>query len=116
MDMDVVRWNDPAELEIPFDGAERRELASNEKLMLVHNRIEQDRVYPAHTHDETVQGVFVIEGSIEVFGDRSVVLEEGDSCVISPGFHHGFRGVAPESRILVAFTPPVDISPSDIDE
>lgn len=103
--MDVVRWDDPRDLEVPFEGAERRELAATDELSLVHNLIPGGEEYPPHTHQETVQGVFVVEGSIEVFGDRSVTLDEGDSCVIPPGIHHGFRGVATRSRLLVSFTP-----------
>lgn len=113
--IEVVRWDEPADIEVPFDGAERRVLANNDRLMLVHNAISAGNEYPAHTHDETVQGVFVVEGEIEVFGDERIELETGDSAVIPPGIHHGFRGVAPRSRLFVAFTPPVGVTPSDLE-
>lgn len=113
--MDTVRWDDPADREVPFDGAERRELAATDELALVHNALDAGVEYPAHTHDAVTQGVFVIEGAIRVFGDEAVDLEAGDSCVIPPGTRHGFRGVAPHSRLVVAFAPPVEVTPGDLE-
>lgn len=105
--MDVTTWNDPFKVEEAYEGIERRVLSFTDELMLVHYTVDEDAVFPAHTHDETHQGVFVIEGSIELFGDRNETLEAGDTFVVGPGTEHGIRGLAPESRIIDSFTPPI---------
>ncbi|MFB6129657.1 MAG: cupin domain-containing protein [Salinigranum sp.] len=104
--MDVTRWDDPAEHDTPYDGAERRLLAYDDTLQLNHNALEEGIEYPVHSHEETVQGMFVVEGEVEIYGDETVRLEEGDSIIIDAGQHHGIRGIAPHSALLVASTPP----------
>ena len=106
--MDLTHWDTPFELETAYDGIERRVLSFDETLMLVHYTVEEGAVFPAHTHDETTQGVFVIDGSVELFGDRKETLEAGDSFVVGPGVEHGIRGAAPRSTLIDSFTPPID--------
>ena len=106
--MDLTDWDDPFKLEAAYDGIERRVLSFDETLMLVHYTVEEGAVFPAHTHDETTQGVYVVDGSIELFGDREATLEAGDTFVVGPGVEHGIRGVARESTLVDSFTPPID--------
>lgn len=111
--MDVVRWTEPTVHDRPYEGAERRLLATNDRLQLNHNALEAGIEYPVHAHDETDQGMFVIEGEIEITGDETVRLAAGDSIVIPAGQRHGIRGIAPESAILVASTPPSGLPETD---
>lgn len=113
--MHVTRWDDPREHDRPFDGAERRLLAADDRLQLNHNALTDTVEYPVHVHDETTQGMFVIAGEIEIFGDETVRLRTGDSLIIPPGVRHGIRGVAPESEILVASTPPSGLPSTSAD-
>lgn len=111
--MDVTRWDEPATLDRPYGRAERRLLAFDDRLQLNHNALESGVEYPVHAHDETVQGMFVIEGEVELYGDETVRLRAGDSVVIPAGHRHGIRGIAPESRLLVASTPPSGLPETD---
>lgn len=83
-------------------------LAFIDDLMLVHYTVEDGAVFPAHTHDVTHQAVYVIEGEVELFGDREATLSAGDSFVVGPGIEHGVRGSAPETRLIDAFAPPIE--------
>jgi quercetin dioxygenase-like cupin family protein len=105
--MDLTQWDDPFKLEAAYEGIERRVLSFDETLMLVHYTVDEGAVFPAHTHDETTQGVYVIDGEIELFGDRSETLGPGDTFVVGPGVEHGIRGVASESQLIDSFTPPI---------
>lgn len=114
--MDVTRWDEPATLDRPYGRAERRLLAFDDRLQLNHNALEEGVEYPVHVHEESAQGLFVIEGEIEIYGDETARLAEGDSVVMPAGQHHGIRGIAPESRLLLASTPPTglpDTGPED---
>ncbi|WP_276274034.1 cupin domain-containing protein [Haloarcula litorea] len=104
----VGEWDDPLRHEQPYDGIERRVLASDADVMLVHYTVEADAVFPAHEHDETRQTVFVVDGEIELFGEHERTLETGDSFIVGPGVRHGVRGVAERTELLDSFTPPVE--------
>lgn len=106
--MDIVEWDDPFKVERAYEGIERRVLANDDEQMLVHYTVEDGAEFPAHTHDETYQAVFVIEGAVELFGDREALLEAGDSFVVEPGVRHGIRGAAPETELIDTFTPPIE--------
>jgi quercetin dioxygenase-like cupin family protein len=106
--MDLTKWSDPFKLEPAYEGIERRVLSFDEDLMLVHYTVEEGAVFPAHTHDETTQGVYVIEGSVELFGDHTETLEAGDTFVVGPGVEHGIRGVAEQTELIDSFTPPIE--------
>ncbi|WP_254546737.1 cupin domain-containing protein [Halomarina pelagica] len=106
--MEIVEWDDPHRAETAYEGIERRVLAHDGAQMLVHYTVEEGAEFPEHEHEEAHQAVFVIDGAIELFGDREALLETGDSFVVGPGVRHGIRGVAPETRQVCAFTPPVN--------
>lgn len=105
--MDIVDWDDPFKVEEAYEGIERRVLAHDERQMLVHYTVAEGAEFPEHEHDETYQSVFVIEGAVELFGEREARLEAGDSFVVEPGVRHGIRGAAPETKLIDAFTPPI---------
>jgi quercetin dioxygenase-like cupin family protein len=107
MTMDIRQRGDPFKQEAAYEGIERRVLAFTDDLMLVHYTVEADAVFPSHVHDETHQAVYVIEGEIELFGDRETTLAAGDSFVVGPGIEHGVRGRAAQSRLIDAFAPPI---------
>lgn len=100
-------WDNPFKTEDAYEGIERRVLSFTDDLMLVHYTVEEGAEFPEHEHDETHQAVFVIEGELELFGDRSETLETGDSFVVGPGIRHGIRGVAECTTVLDAFAPPI---------
>jgi quercetin dioxygenase-like cupin family protein len=104
--MHVTRWDEPAEHDRPYDGAERRLLAFDDRLQLNYNGLEAGIEYPVHSHEETVQGMFVVKGEVEIYGDETIRLGTGDSIIIGAGEEHGIRGIAPESQLVVASTPP----------
>ena len=101
-------WEDPRRVETAHEGIERRVLACSEELLLVHYTVQADAVFPEHEHERTHQGVYVIDGSVELFGDHSATLEAGDTFVIGPGERHGIRGVATETQLIDSFTPPIE--------
>lgn len=106
--MDVRNWTDPVKVESPYDGIERRVLAANDALSLVHYTVVAGAEFPAHEHDETHQAVYVVSGRVELFGDRSATLAAGDSFVVGPSVRHGIRGVAGRSELIDAFAPPIE--------
>jgi len=106
--MELTEWSDPFKVEEAHDGIERRVLSFDDTLMLVHYTLKKGAVFPVHTHDETYQGVFVINGAIELFGDQSATLESGDTFVVGPGTEHGIRGLEPGTRLIDSFTPPIE--------
>lgn len=108
MSIEIRQAEDPFKEEPAYDGIERRVLSFTDDLMLVHYTVEEGAVFPAHTHDVTHQAVYVIEGEVELFGDREATLSAGDSFVVGPGIEHGVRGRAAESRLIDAFAPPIE--------
>lgn len=105
--MDIRHAGEPFKHETAYEGIERRVLAFTDDLMLVHYTVAEDAVFPSHTHDETHQAVYVIEGEIELFGDNEATLAAGDSFVVGPGTEHGVRGRASRSQLIDAFAPPI---------
>lgn len=105
--IDITEWDDPFKVEEAYEGIERRVLAFTNDMMLVHYTVEEGAVFPEHEHDETHQAVYVIEGSIELFGDYEKTLEAGDTFVVGPGVRHGVRGAAPRTQLIDTFAPPI---------
>lgn len=105
-DFDDTNWTNPAKIDRPYEGIERRVLSYTDELMLVHYTVAEGAVFPEH--DETVQAVFVIDGCIELFGDREARLAAGDSFVVHPGVRHGIEGVATQTQLIDAFNPPIE--------
>jgi quercetin dioxygenase-like cupin family protein len=101
-------WDDPRRVEPAYDGIERRVLACSEELLLVHYTVAEGAVFPEHEHEETHQGVYVLDGALELFGDHEETLEAGDTFVVGPGERHGIRGLAEETHIVDAFSPPIE--------
>jgi quercetin dioxygenase-like cupin family protein len=108
MSIEIRDWDDPFKTEPAYEGIDRRVLSFTDDLMLVHYTVEEGAEFPEHEHEETHQAVFVIEGELELFGDRSARLEAGDSFVVGPGVRHGIRGVAERTTIVDAFAPPIE--------
>lgn len=100
-------WDDPFKTNQPYNGIERRVLSFTDELMLVHYTVAEGAVFPEHSHDETHQAVYVIDGAIELFGEQSATLEAGDTFVVGPNVRHGIRGLAEETTLVDAFTPPI---------
>lgn len=105
--IDVTSWSEPFLVEPAYDGIERRVLSFTEALMLVHYTVEEGAVFPAHTHDETHQAVYVVSGRVELVGEHERTLEAGDTFVVGPGVEHGIRGIAEETQLIDAFAPPI---------
>lgn len=106
--LNIETWMGSVNIEHPHEGIERRVLAYNEGIMLVHYTVRRDAVFPIHEHDTIQQAVYVINGEIELRGDTESRLSTGDSFVVGPGIKHGIRGVAPCSEIIDAFSPPIE--------
>jgi quercetin dioxygenase-like cupin family protein len=105
--MGVTNWENPARIDELDGGGERRILAYNDEMMLVHYSLEAGDEGAPHTHEKTVQASFVIEGSLELLGEYSTTIEAGDSYVVPPGTTHGVR--AKEScKVIDAFSPPLE--------
>lgn len=108
VDFDVATWTNPAKIDRPYEGIERRVLSYTDELMLVHHTVSENGVFPEHEHEETVQAVYVIDGCIELTGDHEETLTAGDSFVVHPGVRHGIEGVAPRSQLVDTFAPPIE--------
>ena len=106
--LDIRRSGDPSNEEVAYDGITRRVLAHTEEMMLVRYAVSEGAVFPIHEHTDTQQAVYVLEGAIELNGEHETVLEQGDSFVVGPGIRHGIEGIAPESVLIDAFSPPID--------
>lgn len=104
---DLRTREDPFRVEEAYDGIERRVLAHTSELMIVEYIVEENAIFPEHEHDEIHQAVYVLEGSIRLFGDHSATLREGDSFVVGPGVRHGIQGTAETSRVVDTFAPAV---------
>lgn len=104
--MDITDWDEPARID-ELDGGERRILACTDEMMLVHYTLEAGAEGAPHSHDETTQASFVVEGSLELCGAYSRTLEAGDSYVVPPGTEHGVRALEP-CRVVDAFAPPLE--------
>lgn len=105
---DRRKWDAPFKTEQAYEGIMRRVLAFTDELMIVHYTVEEDALFPIHEHGETHQAVYVVDGTVELVGDRSGTLSAGDTFVVGPGVRHGIRGVAPRSHLVDAFTPPIE--------
>lgn len=103
----VGMWDDPLVIEQAYEGIQRRVLCSNEEMMQVHYTVAADATFPEHEHAETKQTVYVIDGTIELFGDYERTLETGDSFIVGPGVRHGVHGLAKRTELLDTFTPPI---------
>lgn len=105
---DETTWAAPSKIDHPYEGIERRVLSYTDEMMLVHYTVSEGGVFPEHEHDETIQAVYVIDGCVELTGDREKTLATGDSFVVHPGVRHGIEGVAPQSQLIDAFAPPLE--------
>lgn len=63
---------------------------------------------PRHHHVTKHETFFVIKGRLEVsYGEKTLILNEGDRLPISPGVPHGFRGLGP--TLLLELSMPCQI-------
>lgn len=108
MSIEIRDWTNPFKTETAYNGIERRVLSFTDDLMLVHYTLEEGAVFPEHKHERTHQAVFVLDGELELFGDRSATLSTGDNFVVGPDIRHGIRGVAERTTIIDAFAPPIE--------
>ena len=105
--MDITNWENPARIDELDGGGERRVLAYTDDMMLVHYSLDEGDEGEPHSHQETVQASFVIEGSLELLGEYSTIVEAGDSYVIPPNTTHGVRAKEP-CKVIDAFSPPLE--------
>jgi len=105
--MKINSWEDPLRVDEFDSGGERRVLGYTDDMMLVHYSLDSGDEGSLHSHEDTVQASFVIEGSLELLGEYSATIEAGDSYLIPPGTVHGVR-VTESCKVLDAFSPPLD--------
>lgn len=105
--MGVNRWDDPERIDDMGADGTRRVLGYTDEMMLVHYTLSEGAVGEPHSHEQTVQASFVIEGSLELLGEYSTTVTAGDSYVIPPGTEHGVR-VTEDCQVIDAFTPPLE--------
>ena len=103
--MPVNRWDDPERID-ELEG-ERRVLGYTDELMLVHYSLEEGAVGEPHSHEVTTQASFVYEGTLELTGEFSTVIEARDSYIVPPGTEHGVRVLEP-CKVIDAFSPPLE--------
>ena len=97
-------FSDNLDWELVDEGVERKILANDEKLMMVHIRFEKGAVGTLHHHVHR-QVSYVQSGLFEVTIDgEKRILKQNDSFFVAPGLIHGV--VALEKGHLVdVFTP-----------
>ena len=105
--MGVHTWDDPVRVDEFDSGGERRVLGYTEEMMLVHYSLKAGDEGELHSHEETVQASFVIEGELELRGEYDTTVEAGDSYIIPPGTTHGVYATTP-CTVIDAFSPPID--------
>jgi quercetin dioxygenase-like cupin family protein len=105
--MKINSWEDPLRVDEFDSGGERRVLGYTDDMMLVHYSLDSGDEGSLHSHEDTVQASFVIEGSLELLGEYSATIEAGDSYLIPPDTVHGVR-VTESCKVLDAFSPPLD--------
>ena len=104
--MGINRWDDPNGID-DVEGGERRILGMTDEMMLVHYTLPEGAVGEPHSHEETTQASFVIEGALELTGAYSSTIEAGDSYIIPPKTEHGVR-VIEDCKVIDAFSPPLE--------
>lgn len=100
------------------EGVSRKVMSYSQALMVAKVRFETGSIGTLHKHPHT-QISYVAEGRFEyTIGDKTFILESGDTCLIPPDTLHGC--VCLEKGILVdSFTPvredflPTQTLPSD---
>ena len=105
--MGVHTWDDPVRIDEFESGGERRVLGYTEEMMLVHYSLHEGDEGELHSHDETVQASYVIDGRLELRGEYDTTVGPGDSYVIPPGTTHGVYAETP-CNVIDAFSPPLD--------
>lgn len=104
--MSVHTWDDPVRTDDFESGGERRVLGYTDDMMLVHYSLQAGDEGEPHTHEETVQASFVIDGELELRGEYDRIVEAGDSSIIPPGTTHGvYANTA--CTVIDAFSPPI---------
>ncbi|PSP65421.1 cupin domain-containing protein [Halobacteriales archaeon QH_8_64_26] len=105
--MKINEWEDPTKIDQLDGGGERRILGYTDDIMLVHYSLEARDEGAPHSHEETTQASFMIEGSLELLGEYSAIVEAGDSYIVPPGVVHGVRAREP-CKVIDIFSPPVE--------
>lgn len=104
--MGVRRWSDPYRVD-DLGSGERRVLAFDDELMLVHYTFEQGAKTALHDHEETTQSVYVLDGKVRFLGDYDATLEQGDTVIVPPGTTHGIEALE-RTELIDSFTPPIE--------
>ncbi len=105
--MGINRWDDPVRSEELAETGERRVLGYTAEMMLVHYSLPAGATGEPHSHEETTQATFVIDGELELLGEYDRTVAAGDSYIIPPGTLHGVR-VTEACRVIDAFSPPLE--------
>ena len=73
------------------------------------NEIEFDNTFevPPHTHDDQVDGFYVLEGEVEFTSGEEIVVAGPGTLIVAPrGARHGFRGIGSGRARLLNFHAP----------
>jgi len=101
---DMIVSRDKVPYTLPFEGLERRVLATNELIMLVEHVMEEGSVFPMHSHPHEQIG-YLLEGKLRVIcGGQEFYLEAGDSFAVAGGVEH--QVFALERSIALDFITP----------
>ncbi len=72
-------------------------------------RIERGIEIPVHTHEKSIDSIYCLNGSGEVFIDGSWrPLSEGDYCFVPPAEEHGVRNISEQQlELFIVHCPPL---------
>jgi len=88
----------------PEEGLTRQVLAWNDRMMLVHHRMQADWVGAKHSHPHE-QLVYIIRGRLRVtVGQDAFEVAAGGSFIVPGGVEHQASALEP-SEVLDVFTP-----------
>ncbi len=95
-----------------FDGVKIAKLAGKEQNSpagISMLRIEPGVEIPVHTHDESMDSIFVMSGEGEIFADGNWnSVTEGDYCLAPAGEEHGVKNTGSEVlQLFICHAPPL---------
>ena len=106
----VVRADDDGERRWFFGGGHHtwkvRAAETNGAFFLFEDRMEQGKMTPLHTHPETDETMYVLEGEILMHLDgREHRVSAGGTVMAPRGLPHAFMVLSPVARMLCLHTP-----------
>lgn len=106
----VIRSDEEGERRWFFGGGEHRwkvrAAEANGAFLLFEDRMEQEKLTPLHTHPDSDETMYVLEGDIVMHVDGiDHPVSAGGIAMVPRGVPHAFMVLSPRARLLCLHTP-----------